>query len=213
MEPTVFRFVGGTLENAAFAFLSPVLDLVVTTISGVVSLGVILYVLVVGLLIVLGYIERPIGAFVGKSLKIIIVTGVALSADAYGTTVADGITGLESMLAGALNITDTTATSIYQVLDQSFGRGLDLTARCFQAADNASWRAFGSIVGWTLAGLIIALGATITTLLGGAVIIVAKFALLLRNALICPVHIVTHGFARLFSRSPRERGVCLCQSG
>ena len=163
MEPTVFRFVGGTIQNAADAYLAPVTGLVVTTISGAVAAGVTLYVFCVGLLIVLGYVERPLGAFTAKSLRIIIVTGVALSVDVYGPAVTSGIRGLEAMLAAGLNVSSTTATDIFQVLDQSFGAGLDLTARCFEAADNASWRAFGSIIGWNLAGLIIAVGSVRVT--------------------------------------------------
>lgn len=179
MEPSVFQYFGGTLQRASDEFLGPVIGLVVPTITGVVSAGVILYVFVVGLLIVLGYVDRPLSAFTAKSLRIIIVTSVALSVDAYGSLVVNSVEGIESLLAASLNISSTTATSIYQVLDQTLGTGLELTVRCFDAASNASWRAFGSIIGWTLAGLIIAVGIVAVTLLGGAVIVVAKFALLL----------------------------------
>jgi len=177
MDATVFQSIGGTVQNAADTFLAPVTGLIVTTISGAVAAGVTLYVFVVGLLIVLGYVERPLGAFTSKSLRIIIVTGVALSVDVYGSAAADGVRELEAMFASALNVSGTSATNVYQVLDRSLGAGLDLTARCFEAADNASWRAYGSILGWLAAGLIIALGSVVLTLLGGAVIIVAKFAL------------------------------------
>ena len=179
LEPTIFRFIGGSIESASAAFLEPVTGTLIGVLSAVVAAGVSLYVLIVGLLIALGYIDRPVASFAGRSFRTIFITSAALSVDAYGTYVVGFIEGLEELLAGALNVAGTSDAGIYDVLDAAFGSGLELVARCFEAADNASWRAFGSIIGWTAAGGIIALGTVGVVLLGGGIIIVAKFALTL----------------------------------
>lgn len=189
LEPSIFRYVGGSIASASDAYLAPVIGLLTTGLSVLVAAGVSLYILVVGLLIALGYVAQPVVAFAGKAVRIIVVTSVALSVDAYGTYVIGAIEGFEAMLAGALSIAGTSDGSIYEVLDASLGAGLELVARCFEAADNASWRAMGSIIGWSLSGAVIAIGTVGVVLLGGAIIIVAKFALTL-TIVVGPLFIV-----------------------
>lgn len=177
MDPTIFRYIGVSIENTAAEFLSPVIGAVIGAVSAVVAVGVSLYILIIGLLIATGYIAQPMNEFAGKAVKIVIVTSIALSASAYGSYVVGVINGMEGMFAKAFGADDGAGASIYATLDRSFGIGLELVSRCFEAARNAGRFAFGAIIGWTLAGLIIALGIVALNLIGGCILILAKFAI------------------------------------
>lgn len=108
------------------------------------------------------------------------------------------INGLESGLSQAMN-GGAVPMTIYQVLDQSLGKGFEIVGVCFQKADEAGWN-FGSVLGWVIAGLVVAVGTVLVAMLGGAVIIVAKFSLAVMFAL-GPLFIVSLMFpatARFF---------------
>lgn len=62
------------------------------------------------------------------------------------TGVMGAIDGLESGLSLAMNSASTDPMSIYQILDQSLGKGFGLVMLCFQKANGAGWR-FGSVLG------------------------------------------------------------------
>lgn len=178
MEPKIFRYLGGSLESAIGEFIAPALDAIVSVTSVLAGALVMLYVAGVGILIVLGYVEQPAKAFAGKSLKLVIIMSIAISAGTYGSVVGDTVASLEALLGEALGARDA-AGGIYAVLDETFGSGMSLAMRCFEAADNASWRAFGSIIGWVAVGLLLVAGSVLVVLIGGGVIVVAKFALAL----------------------------------
>ncbi|HET9239203.1 MAG TPA: type IV secretion system protein [Oligoflexus sp.] len=174
-NPMVFQFIGETVKNATDAFVQPAATNLIFALQMLVLTGVTLYITITGYMIMTGAIESAFWTFAKQCLKIIIIAAFALTIDGYLGGVVDAINGLENGLSQALNSTNQPA-SIYQVLDQSLGKGLDIVAQCFQKSDDAGV-SFGSAIGWAIAGLIVATGTILMALLGGAVVIVAKFSL------------------------------------
>jgi len=155
----------------------------------VVLTGVTLYITMTGYAISTGAVESPFWTFVKQCLKIIkqclkiiIIAFFALTADGYISGVMSAINGLEGGLSQAMNSSGGTPMNIYQVLDQSMGKGFELVGICFQRADEAGWN-FGSVLGWAIAGIVVAAGTVLVAMLGGAVVIVAKFSLAVMFAL------------------------------
>lgn len=183
MDPMVFQFIGQTVMNAMNAFVTPAAANLMYMLQMIAITGVTLYIVLTGYAISTGAIESPFWTFVKQSVKIVIIAAFALTIDGYANGVMSALNGLETGLSDAMNTTGAPpAANIYQVLDQSLGRGLDIVAQCFQKADEAGWN-FGAVLGWAIAGSVVAIGTVLVSMLGGAVVIVAKFSLAIVFAL------------------------------
>ena len=198
MDPMVFQFIGDTVTNATDAFVTPAASDLMTALQMVVLTSVTLYITMTGYAISTGAVESPFWTFVKQCMKIIIIAFFALTADGYITGVMGAINGLESGLSQAMS-GGAAPPSIYAVLDQSLGKGFKIVGLCFQNADKAGW-SFGSVLAWAIAGIVVAIGTVLVAMLGGAVVIVAKFSLAVMFAL-GPLFIVSLMFpatARFF---------------
>ncbi len=181
MDPNVFQFIGETVKNATDAFVQPAATNLMFALQMLALTGVTLYITLTGYAISTGAVETPFWTFAKQCLKIIIIAAFALTVDLYVNGVVAAINGLESGLSEALSLS-ATPVSIYQILDQSLGKGFEIVNQCFQKANEAGWN-FGSVIGWGFAGLIVAAGTVLVAMLGGGVIIVAKFSLAIMFAL------------------------------
>ena len=183
MDPMVFQFIGETVQNATNAFVTPAATNLMYALQMIAITGVTLYIVLTGYAISTGAIESPFWTFVKQCVKIVIIAAFALTVDGYANGVMGALNGLETGLADAMNTSGgPPAANIYQVLDQSLGKGLEIVAQCFQKADEAGWN-FGAVLGWAIAGVVVALGTVLVSMLGGAVVIVAKFSLAIVFAL------------------------------
>lgn len=199
MDPMIFQFIGETVTNATNAFVVPAASSLMFALQMLVLTGVTLYITMTGYAISTGAVESAFWTFVKQCLKIVIIAFFALTADGYIAGVMVAISGLEEGLSQAMNITGNAPQSIYQILDQSLGKGFEIVGLCFQKADEAGWN-FGSVLGWAIAGIVVAAGTVLVSMLGGAIIIVAKFSLAVMLAL-GPLFIVSLMFpptARFF---------------
>lgn len=173
----LFRFVGETVENAITAFVGPAANNVIGVIGATTLIGTTLYLAIAGALIIGGYLSNPFWDVVKKCVKIAFISAVALSAGNYMTWVVGSIEGITTGLAGALNtIGGPAPSSIYAVLDQSLGNSFALVGECLKHADESGWDV-GTALGWWFSGASIGLGAVVFTLIGGAIVIMAKFSL------------------------------------
>jgi type IV secretion system protein VirB6 len=176
-DPAVFQFIGETVKNATDAFVTPAATNLIFALQMLVLTGVTLYITLTGYAIATGAVESPFWTFIKQCVKIVIIAFFALTADGYFNNVISALGGLEEGLSQALTTDpDTAAMSIYQVLDKSLGKGLDLVAICFERADKAGW-SLGAAFGWVAAGLVVGAGTVLVSALGGAMVIVAKFSL------------------------------------
>ena len=172
MEPTIFQYIGTTVENAVAAFLLPAIAGVIDAIQGIALIGTTIYIWILGVSILFG--QGNVRELFGKGFKVVIVTALALSVDNYSAFFIDTFAALEAGLAEALSV-GTAGGSIYSTLDSALGDGMELVNLAFRMADEAGWN-FGSAFAWIITGLIVAIGTIIVGLLGGATIIMAKFA-------------------------------------
>ncbi|MBS0225750.1 MAG: type IV secretion system protein [Proteobacteria bacterium] len=173
----LFEFVGETVENAIAAFVQPAASNVMSAVSGTVLIGTTLYLAIMGYLIIAGYLSNPFWDVVKKCAKIAFIGAIALSAGHYMEWVVGGINGLQEGLAAALNTGGADpGGSIYKTLDTSLDHAFDLVGQCFAKANDSGWDV-GSALGWWFSGAAIGLGAVLFTLIGGAIVITAKFAL------------------------------------
>lgn len=177
-DPMVFQFIGQSVSSATDAFVTPAAQRVMFGIQMLILTGVTLYITLTGYAIAQGAVQSPFSVFLKQSMKIAVIAVFALTVDGYVNGVTSAFGGLEEGLGWFLAGTPTTngPTSIYAVLDQSLGKGFELVNHCFQKADEAGW-SVGSALAWAVDGVIIAIGTIVVAMLGGSVVIVAKFAI------------------------------------
>jgi type IV secretion system protein VirB6 len=177
-NPEVFRFIGGSIENATNTFVTPTANNLMLALQLVVLTGVTLYITLTGYAIATGAVESPFWTFVKQCIKIIIIAFFALTADGYTESVMGALKGLEEGLVQSVSLAgaDKGAASTYQMLDESLGKGLRLAGTCFERASGAGWN-IGAAISWFSAGMTVGVAVILVMALGGAMIIVAKFSL------------------------------------
>lgn len=174
----LFRFIGETIENAIAHFVTPAIDNMIGVVGPTAVIGVTLYIAIQGALVIAGYVSNPFWDVVKTYAKIVFIGAIALSASNYLTWVVGSVDGIQTGLAGALNtLGGPPPDSIYQSLDNALGKAFDMVGKCFKHADESGWMEFGTALGWMFSGASIAAGGIGFTLLGGAIIIMAKVAL------------------------------------
>jgi type IV secretion system protein VirB6 len=176
MAANIFTFIGDEMERVTEPFLHNAVPSVIAAITPVAIAGVALYFAVMGYMVLSGAVQEPFWNFLKQGVKILLVAACALHADTYLNYVVESFRGLESGLMSAVSGEGSTA---YQVLDQALDKGLDLVFVCFQHVDKAGVYNLGSSINWFVAGLCVALGSLVITLLAGVNIIVAKVALVI----------------------------------
>lgn len=184
-DPNLFRYIGGTVQNATDAFVQPAAANLMSALQGLVLTGVTLYITLIGYFAMTGAVETPLKTLIKQLFKIAFISSLALTADVYMSYVVAGIQGLESGLAEALSRSSTPTDApltIYQILDQSLGRGFAIVMQCLQKADEAGY-SFGTVLSWWGAGIIVGIATVLVAGLGGGIIIVAKFSLAVLFAL------------------------------
>lgn len=180
MEPMIFQFIGNTVQNAINAFVGPASGNLIIALQLLALTGISLYLTLTGYAIMTGAVQVPFYTLLKQVLKIAIISAFALTADGYANGVMDTLNGLETGLADAMNTTGVPAANIYEVLDKSLGKGQEIIALCFEKSGKASW---GFDMGWIICGLIVMIGTALLSVIGAAVIIVAKFSLAIVFAL------------------------------
>jgi len=174
--PAIFQFIGATVTNATDAFVGPAAAKLINWLQGLTLALVTLYILMMGWAVIMGQVQAPLNKVLTQWFKIVLISAIVLTADSYGFWVIESFGALEQGLADAMNVGGADAVSLYAVLDQTVGKGVELASLCLKNADDAGWN-FGSVAGWWLAAFVIAFGTALVTVFGGAAIIVAKFAL------------------------------------
>ncbi|WP_319103242.1 type IV secretion system protein [Pseudomonas aeruginosa] len=182
-DPVLFMFIGDTVTNATNAFVNPAATNLMFKLQMSALVGVTLYITLTGYAVATSSVEAPFWTVIKQWLKIAVIAAFALSADGYQNQVVAAFNGLQTGLSEALNANSAAPSgSIYETLDTLLSKGLDLTATCFQKADEAGWN-FGAVFGWLGAGVCMALGTLVFALIGGVNIIIAQFSLAIMFAL------------------------------
>jgi len=190
--PYIFQFVGDSLTRLTATYAETASSSLATAIEPIAIAGITLVIAVYGGLTIAGKIQQPFTDFVVKSLKVILVAAFALNAGNYVRFVSGSINGLETGLITALQAPGVDrAGNTYAQLDQSIGKANTLVEEAFmQASKKNILTEPGPFAGYVLSGLLIATGIVIFFLVGGAMIICAKFMLSVMLA-IGPLFVMT----------------------
>lgn len=78
--------------------------------------------------------------------KVLIISLLALNADIYLNWVVSGLQGVEEGLTSAFG--GGGSGTVYETLDNSLSKGLELILQAREKASEASWRQMGTIFGW-----------------------------------------------------------------
>lgn len=171
-----FQFVGETVENAITAFIEPAASGIIGAVGTSFILGMTAYLAWMGYLTIAGYLPNPFFDVVKKCAWLSFVAAIALSAGNYMTWVVGGINGLQDGVSAAINGSAATS-SIYATLDNTVNHAFQLVQTCMEKSRESGITDIGNVLGWFSSGIVIAIGALLFSLIGGSIIIVAKFSL------------------------------------
>jgi type IV secretion system protein VirB6 len=172
----VFADLFQMVDERTMNFATEISGRAVSAISPVVVVGLTLGFLMHGLLIVRGMVESPLMEFLGRSLKVALIVGVALGSGFYQGEIAGVIRTLPDEMASAL-MADTTGNGVAaaNLVDQAAGEGFDKAAEAWEKANMFS----GDGILYSLVGLLYLLFTVIVVAIGGSFILLAKIGLAL----------------------------------
>ena len=177
MEFSLFQWIGGSVDAMLNTFVSGTASNIIFGFQMLMLTGVTLYITMTGYAISTGAVEAPFQTFLKQCLKIIIIAAFCMTADSYTTTVVSAIHGLETGLADIMSTSNPQAANIYQVLDHSADKGLNIA---YDMTSKAAKREFYEIAHmfWDYANaLLMAVAVFFIHLPAAASIILAKLGL------------------------------------
>lgn len=186
MAMDIFTTMGTAFEAAIGSFVSTTSSNIISIISPWVLLGVTIYFLITGYMVMAGRISEPLSDIMIKGAKIAFIAMVGLSTGDFMNYVANGFNGLEKDLLGAVGGKD--ATSIYAVLDSSADKSWDQVANIFKLMGDMSFMTqAGDMLMLLFSGVIGIIGLIAIGCISAGIVMLAKMAL-----------IVVLGFGPLF---------------
>lgn len=176
--PMLFQFIGESVDTALATYVTTVSSTIVTTFIATAIAATSLYYVLFGFMMMMGRVEAPWSNFMVSAGKFLLISAFALSAASYSTWVVEAIRGLEAGLTAAFSGSDgMSPTSVYQVVDESIGKGWSVSADLWEKAGNRGWREMGMAMGEYINAIIIAVATLIIAIPAGAMIVVAKTVL------------------------------------
>jgi len=176
VKSNIFQWIGGSIDQSINAFVQGTSSNVIDKFTPVFIYGGMLTFTVWAYLLIFGYIVAPASNFLKLSLKYLVIGGLALSAPTYMGWVVEALRGLETGIADAFSATGsaTSATSVYEVLDQAVTDGFEIGRAMLSKMGRRNWYEAGMMF-WDLLNAIIIYVATILIALpAGAMVIVSK---------------------------------------
>lgn len=174
--PMVFRFVGDSLSNLADGYIGQTVSKLVSMLGPIALAGVTIFVSLYAILIMLGKISSPASDFIWKMFKIACVSTIALNAGNYQSFVMQPLQGFETGLVEAMAGNGDKASSTFEALDNALGKGNSIVVYCAAKSTekslNIAW-----VIAWNVAGMTVAAGVVLFVLVGGAMVVAAKFML------------------------------------
>lgn len=175
-----FEGLGSAYEEAAKAIVQSSIPALINSITPVISVGLALYVMITGYMVVAGRIQDPISDILIKLSKWTIIAFIALNA---GTITGYLITGFEGLESTILNAFGQTDSNVYQSLDKSLEQGLTVAGEIQQQNEELGLSDTPKVIMNIVIAAIITIAIILQTVLAGAIIILAKAALMVVFAL------------------------------
>lgn len=173
----LFQWIGSSVDAMLNTFVSETASNVILGFQMLMLTGVTLYITLTGYAISAGAVEAPFQTFIKQCMKILIITAFCMTADSYTSTVVSAIQGLETGLADIMSTSTAQATSIYQVLDNSADKGLNVAYDMLGKVAKREFYELGHMFWDALSALMMAIAVFLIHLPAAATIIMAKLGL------------------------------------
>ena len=173
MAFTLFTPLFNKIDTATATFVSDISSNVIAAITPVVTVGLTLAFITFALLIIRGAVDMPVMEFLGRSVRIGIITSVALAGGLYQTQIASAIQSSPDDLAQALISSPTSGTTAASLIDGAAEKGFSKAQESFEKAG-----IFGENgIAYAVYGFIIMLATGVLVAIGGAFVLLSKIAL------------------------------------
>ncbi|KGP22448.1 type IV secretion system protein [Xanthomonas citri] len=173
----IFQFIGDSVTNAMGAYVESTVPAVIQTIISTAVLMGALYYSIIGILMALGRVNGAFSQLIISAGKFILVGAIALNAGTYTKFVVETGHDLEIGITQAFaGQNGAKPNSAYEVIDQSVGKGFDLSSELWNRASNRGMTKIGMMVGEYVEAMIIAT-ATLTIAVPASAMIIASKAL------------------------------------
>ncbi|RYE12649.1 MAG: type IV secretion system protein, partial [Rickettsiales bacterium] len=154
-------------------FITDASSQTVYAIVPVVTVGLTLSFITYGFLIMRGVVEMPITDFIGKIIKISIITSMAANCGFYQTQIADAINRTPDELINALVSNSTKKEGAATSIDNAADKGFSLASKAFE---HSGFFVENGIV-YCMIGIVILMTTSVFIALGGAILILTKLIL------------------------------------
>ena len=134
MAFTLFTPLFNKIDTATATFVSDISSNVIAAITPVVTVGLTLAFITFALLIIRGAVDMPVMEFLGRSVRIGIITSVALAGGLYQTQIASAIQSSPDDLAQALISSPTSGTTAASLIDGAAEKGFSKAQESFEKA-------------------------------------------------------------------------------
>lgn len=160
------------IDTITASFITDMSERTIVAITPVITAGLTLSFVTYGLLIIKGAIDLAISDFLMRSVRIIIITGIALAGGLYQSDIADTIRTLPDELAASL-IKDADNAGVSSAIDKATGEGFHLAGEAFSKA--SFFKADGTL--YFIYGVVILLTTSVFVAIGGAILLLTKLIL------------------------------------
>ncbi len=172
---TVFADLFQMVDDKTLQFATEISGRAVTAISPVVVVGLTLAFIVHGMLIIRGMVDSPLMEFLGRSVKIALIVGIALGSGFYQSDIAMLIRDLPNEMATALMSDAQSGTQAANLIDTAAQQGFDKTGEAWEKANMFS----GDGILYSFVGLLYLLFTIVVVAIGGSFILLSKIGLAL----------------------------------
>lgn len=173
MAFTLFTPLFNKIDTTTASFVTDISSNAIAAITPAVTVGLTLAFITFALLIIRGAVDMPVMDFLGRSVRIGIITSVALAGGLYQTEIASAIQSSPDDLAQALISSPTSGATASSLIDTAADKGFTKAQQAFEKAG-----IFGQNgIAYAVYGFIIMLATGVLVAIGGAFVLLAKIAL------------------------------------
>jgi type IV secretion system protein VirB6 len=179
MSFKVFAPLFNKIDAVTTTFVTDISSKAIAEITPIVTVGLTLMFIFYGLLIMRGAIEMPMMDFLGRSIKIALITGIALAGGLYQSHIAEVIIKTPDELASVLITGGTQGEGAAFLIDESAAKGFSVAGDAFEKSG------FFTDTGvlYAVFGVIILFATGVLVAIGGAFILIAKVGLAILTGL------------------------------
>ncbi|MET3589184.1 type IV secretion system protein VirB6 [Bartonella silvatica] len=175
MSFQIFSQLFREIDQATSAYVTDISSKAIVVITPFVSAGLAIAFILYGWLVIRGAVDMPVSEFLNRCIRTSIITSTALATGLYQPEIANLVTQIPNDLLGALIKDSQNHDQLGRLIDTVAKEGFGSASKAFEEA--AFLNSDGLLYG--LFGILILLATSFLTAIGGALILLAKIALVL----------------------------------